>query len=103
MRGLAELRVKESDRLTALAQGLAACGARVELDGDDLAVDGAGGAPRGGATIATRLDHRIAMSFLVMGLAAREPVTIDDAAPIETSFPGFVATMRGLGADIGPA
>ena len=103
MRGLGELRVKESDRLTALAQGLAACGARVELTGDDLAVDGAGGAPRGGATIATRLDHRIAMSFLVMGLAARETVTIDDAAPIETSFPGFVATMQGLGAEIGPA
>ena len=103
MRGLAELRVKESDRLTALAQGLAACGAKVELHGDDLTVEGAGGAPRGGATIATRLDHRIAMSFLVMGLAARETVTIDDAAPIETSFPGFVATMRGLGAEIGPA
>ncbi len=100
MRGLAELRVKESDRLTALAVGLASCGVAVELAGDDLIVDGSGGRPRGGATIATRLDHRIAMSFLVMGLAAREAVTIDDAAPIETSFPGFVELMRGLGAEI---
>jgi 3-phosphoshikimate 1-carboxyvinyltransferase len=100
MRGLAELRVKESDRLAALAQGLAACGARVEVIGDDLIVHGDGAKPRGGAAIATRLDHRIAMAFLMMGLVAREPVTIDDGRPIDTSFPGFVTLMRGLGATI---
>ena len=75
MRGLAELRVKESDRLAALVDGLTKCGVTVALKGDDLAVEGVGGAPPGGAVIATRLDHRIAMSFLVMGLAARQPVT----------------------------
>jgi 3-phosphoshikimate 1-carboxyvinyltransferase len=100
MRGLAELRVKESDRLTALAQGLAACGAQVEVSGDDLIVHGTGAPPKGGAAIATRLDHRIAMAFLMMGLVAREPVTIDDGRPIDTSFPGFVTLMRGLGAQI---
>jgi 3-phosphoshikimate 1-carboxyvinyltransferase len=98
MRGLSELRVKESDRLAAIARGLEACGVRVEIDGDDLAVHGCGGPPPGGATIATRLDHRIAMSFLVMGMAARAPVAIDDASPIETSFPGFRGLMAGLGA-----
>ena len=104
MRGLAELRVKESDRLSALAQGLAACGAQVEVIGDDLIVHGGGAPPKGGAAIATRLDHRIAMAFLMMGLVAREPVTIDDGRPIDTSFPGFVTLMRGLGAAIeGPA
>jgi 3-phosphoshikimate 1-carboxyvinyltransferase len=103
MRGLAELRVKESDRLAAVAAGLAACGVAVEAGSDSLAVTGTGRPPRGGATIATGLDHRIAMAFLVLGLAAEQPVTIDDAAPIETSFPGFVALMNGLGAAIGPA
>jgi 3-phosphoshikimate 1-carboxyvinyltransferase len=100
MRGLAELRVKESDRLAALANGLAACGVKVEIAGDDATVHGLGGAPAGGATIATHLDHRIAMAFLVMGLAAREPVAIDDGTPIDTSFPGFVALMREAGAAI---
>jgi 3-phosphoshikimate 1-carboxyvinyltransferase len=104
MRGLAELRVKESDRLAALANGLAACGVTVDIAGDDASVHGVGGnhggAPPGGATIATNLDHRIAMAFLVMGLAAREPVAIDDGTPIDTSFPGFVALMRGAGAAI---
>lgn len=103
MRGLAELRVKESDRLAAIARGLAACGVAVDVAGDDLVVEGCGGPPPGGAAIATHLDHRIAMSFLVMGLAARTPVTIDDATPIETSFPGFAGLMRAIGADIGPA
>ena len=100
MRGLGELRVKESDRLAALAGGLAACGVAVAVDGDDATVTGCAGAPRGGAAIATNLDHRIAMSFLVMGMVAKEPVTIDDGQPIDTSFPGFVALMRGLGAAI---
>jgi 3-phosphoshikimate 1-carboxyvinyltransferase len=102
LRGLAELRVKESDRLAAIARGLAACGVSAQVDGDDMTIEGCGGPPPGGATIATRLDHRIAMSFLVMGLAARAPVAIDDASPIETSFPGFERLMVGLGASIGP-
>ncbi|HEX6102502.1 MAG TPA: 3-phosphoshikimate 1-carboxyvinyltransferase, partial [Alphaproteobacteria bacterium] len=100
MRGLAELRVKESDRLAAIAEGLSRCGVRVEAGPDSLTVEGSGTPPRGGATIATRLDHRIAMAFLVLGIGAAEPVTIDDAAPIETSFPGFAELMNRLGADI---
>jgi 3-phosphoshikimate 1-carboxyvinyltransferase len=102
MRGLSELRVKESDRLSAVANGLAACGAAVEVSGDDLIVTGTGAAPAGGSTIGTRLDHRIAMAFLVMGLATKNPVRIDDASPIQTSFPGFMELMRGLGASLGP-
>jgi 3-phosphoshikimate 1-carboxyvinyltransferase len=98
MRGLAELRVKESDRLTGIAEGLARCGVKVAVEGDDLIVEGDGGPPRGGAAIATRLDHRIAMAFLVLGLAAREAVRIDDARPIATSFPDFVPLMARLGA-----
>jgi 3-phosphoshikimate 1-carboxyvinyltransferase len=98
MRGLAELRVKESDRLAGIAAGLAACGVAVTVDGDDLIVDGGGGPPAGGALIHTRLDHRIAMAFLVFGLATREPVRIDDSRPIATSFPDFVPLMRRLGA-----
>src|SRR5690349_3241520 len=98
MRGLAELRVKESDRLTGIAEGLACCGVDVRVEGDDLIVEGSGAPPPGGGLIATRLDHRIAMAFLVLGLAAREPVRIDDARPIATSFPDFVPLMRRLGA-----
>jgi 3-phosphoshikimate 1-carboxyvinyltransferase len=101
MRGLAELRVKESDRLSAIAAGLAGCGVRVVVDGDDLIVDGIGGPLEGGALIETQLDHRIAMAFLVLGLATRVPVRIDDAAPIATSFPGFLEIMNRLGAAIG--
>jgi 3-phosphoshikimate 1-carboxyvinyltransferase len=101
MRGLAELRVKESDRLTAIAAGLAACGVEVAIDGDDLIVEGGGAPPRGGALIETQLDHRIAMAFLVLGLVARLAVRIDDAAPIATSFPTFIAMMNRLGATIG--
>lgn len=100
MHGLAELRVKESDRLAAIARGLAACGVAAEVVGDSLAVEG--GRPAGGGRIATALDHRIAMAFLVLGMAAAAPVEVDDAAPIETSFPGFAALMNGLGADIRP-
>ena len=100
MRGLSELRVKESDRLAVTAAGLAACGVRVEIEGDDLIVHGTGMAPAGGATIAAELDHRIAMSFLVLGLASAAPVAIDDGAPIDTSFPGFAAGMAALGAAI---
>ncbi len=102
MRGLAELRAKESDRLSAIAEGLARCGVHAEIVGNDLAVHGLGGAPAGGGRIETRLDHRIAMAFLVMGLGARAAVSVDDARPIDTSFPGFVELMRGLGADLAP-
>jgi 3-phosphoshikimate 1-carboxyvinyltransferase len=101
MRGLAELRVKESDRLAAIAAGLAGCGVHVAVDGDNLIVEGAGGPPEGGGLIETQLDHRIAMAFLVLGLAAKEPVQIDDVAPIATSFPGFIAMVNRLGAAIG--
>ena len=103
MRGLAELRVKESDRLAAVAGGLKACGVALEIEGDDLIVHGTGRPPRGGATIAVNLDHRIAMAFLVMGMASEQPVAVDDAAAIETSFPGFTALMNGLGARIAEA
>jgi 3-phosphoshikimate 1-carboxyvinyltransferase len=99
-RGLAELRVKESDRLSAVARGLAACGVKVGVKDDDLIVYGTGVAPRGGARIAAELDHRIAMAFLVMGLAADAPVEIDDGSPIDTSFPNFAPLMRQLGAAI---
>jgi 3-phosphoshikimate 1-carboxyvinyltransferase len=102
MRGLAELRVKESDRLSAIAAGLTGCGVRAAVDGDDLIIEGSGGPPEGGASIETQLDHRIAMAFLVLGLATRVPVRIDDAAPIATSFPGFTTLMTGLGAAIAP-
>ena len=99
MRGLEELRVKESDRIATMAEGLRAIGARVEELEDGLIVDGTDGEPlAGGATIAARLDHRIAMSFAVAGLVSRAAVTIDDMAPVATSFPGFAALMTGLGA-----
>jgi len=99
MRGLKELRVKESDRLSAVADGLAANGVEVEIEGDDLIVHGKGRVA-GGGTVATHMDHRIAMAFLVMGLASEKPVRVDDAAIIATSFPGFSSLMRGLGADL---
>ena len=99
MHGLAELRVKESDRLAAIAQGLASCGAAVTVEGDTLAVHGKA-PPAGGGEIASRLDHRIAMSFLVLGMAASKPVRIDNGATIATSFPGFAELMNGLGAAI---
>jgi 3-phosphoshikimate 1-carboxyvinyltransferase len=99
MRGLKELRVKESDRLSAVADGLKANGVEVEIEGDDLIVHGKGRVA-GGGTVATHMDHRIAMAFLVMGLASEQPVRVDDAAIIATSFPGFSSLMRGLGADL---
>jgi 3-phosphoshikimate 1-carboxyvinyltransferase len=99
MRGLKELRVKESDRLAAVVDGLKANGVAVEVDGDDLIVHGKGSAP-GGGLVATHMDHRIAMAFLVMGLASVKPVGIDDSSFIATSFPSFVPMMRELGADV---
>lgn len=100
MRGLAELRVKESDRLSAMARGLAACGVAVEEEKDSLIVHGTGRIPDGDGTVTTHFDHRIAMSFLVMGMASARPVKVDDAEAIDTSFPGFAALMNGLGAKI---
>jgi 3-phosphoshikimate 1-carboxyvinyltransferase len=100
MRGLKELRVKESDRLAAVADGLRVNGADVEIEGDDLIVHGRA-RPLGGATVTTHMDHRIAMAFLVMGLASEKPVGVDDASIIATSFPAFPALMRAAGADLG--
>ena len=101
MRGVKELRVKESDRLAAVAQGLSACGVSVEEGDDYLIVHGKGWQAPGGGAVATDLDHRIAMSFLVLGAASEKPVRVDDAGPIDTSFPGFVDLMNRLGANIG--
>jgi 3-phosphoshikimate 1-carboxyvinyltransferase len=99
MRGLKELRVKESDRLAGTAALLRGNGVKVEIEGDDLIVEGRGRAP-GGGLVATHMDHRLAMSAVVMGLSSEQPVQIDDAGFIATSFPGFVKLMRGLGADL---
>jgi len=99
MRGLKELRVKESDRLAATADMLRANGVVVEIEGDDLIVQGKG-RPAGNGEVKTHMDHRIAMSALVMGLATENPVRIDDSAFIATSFPGFVELMRSAGADL---
>jgi 3-phosphoshikimate 1-carboxyvinyltransferase len=101
MRGVGELRVKESDRIDAMARGLEANGIRVEEDRETLIVHGMGpkGVP-GGGTAAARLDHRIAMSFLCLGMGARKPVSVDDASPIATSFPIFEDLMTGLGATL---
>ena len=99
MEGLAELKVKESDRLAATAAGLAANGVPAKVDGDTLIVGGGGERRvRGGGTVATHLDHRIAMAFLTLGLGADRPVTVDDADTIATSFPEFRALMEQLGA-----
>jgi 3-phosphoshikimate 1-carboxyvinyltransferase len=99
MRGLKELRVKESDRLAGTADMLRVNGVTVAIEGDDLVVEGRGRAP-GGGLVATHMDHRLAMSALVMGIASEQPVKIDDGSFIATSFPDFVALMRGLGADV---
>lgn len=99
MRGLSELRVKESDRLAATAEMLRVNGVDVAVEGDDLIVQGIGGVP-GGGLVATHMDHRLAMSGLVMGLAAERPVTVDDTTFVATSFPGFAEMMRGLGAEL---
>jgi cytidylate kinase len=108
MRGLKELKVKESDRLQAIHNGLLRCGVSAEIFSDDesadnLAVNGSfksAGRPTGGAVIETHMDHRIAMSFLVMGLASQKPVTVDDSGFIATSFPGFTTLMQRLGAEL---
>ena len=96
MTGLEELRVKESDRLLVMAEGLKACGVKLEMGEASLTVHGTGKPPQGGGAIATALDHRIAMSFLILGLVTAEPVRIDDARPINTSFPSFLALIERL-------
>jgi 3-phosphoshikimate 1-carboxyvinyltransferase len=100
LRGLKELRVKESDRLAATAALLSVNGARVEIEGDDLIIHGTGKPPAGGGVVETHMDHRIAMAALVLGMVTPSPVTADDAGFIDTSFPGFVDLMNGIGATI---
>jgi 3-phosphoshikimate 1-carboxyvinyltransferase len=103
MRGIGEMRVKESDRIALMAQGLAACGVGVEEGADSLTVVGSARANhgvRGGARVATHGDHRIAMSHLILGLASDQPVAVDEPGMIATSFPGFLPLMRSLGAEI---
>jgi 3-phosphoshikimate 1-carboxyvinyltransferase len=98
MEGLSELKVKESDRLRAIAVGLAACGVAARIEGDDLIVEGRGEV-KGGGLVETYMDHRIAMAFLILGLGASAPVTVDDTSMIGTSFPGFAELMTKLGAN----
>ena len=104
MRGIGEKRVKESDRIALMAAGLAACGVGVEEGRDSLTIMGVSGRAnhgvRGGARIATGGDHRIAMSHLILGLGSEEPVAVDEPGMIATSFPGFLALIRGLGGEI---
>ena len=104
--GIGELRVKESDRLSAVADGLARCGVPVRTGDDWMEIDGTGGRPvvgsGSGNPVATLHDHRIAMSFLVLGLASKDGVAVDDTSMIGTSFPSFIPTMQSLGAPIEP-
>jgi 3-phosphoshikimate 1-carboxyvinyltransferase len=100
MEGLAELRVKESDRLAAVEAGLIACGVKAMSEGDTLIVEGMRRVP-GGGTIKTHMDHRIAMTFLVLGLVSEAPITVDDTSMIATSFPNFRELMVNLGANFG--
>jgi 3-phosphoshikimate 1-carboxyvinyltransferase len=102
MTGVAELRVKETDRISVMAEGLARCGVEVAETEDSLTVTGTGGRIAGGAEIDSNHDHRIAMSFLTLGLASQHPVRVSSAATIATSFPGFDALLRQLGGDIQP-
>lgn len=99
MRGIGEMRVKESDRIALMAAGLSACGVAVQEEPEGFIITG--GPVRGGARVTTHGDHRIAMSHLILGLAAEQAVSVDEPGMIATSFPGFVQMMRGLGADIG--
>jgi 3-phosphoshikimate 1-carboxyvinyltransferase len=99
MRGLEELRVKESDRFAAIIAGLRACGVQVEELEDGMIIHGCSGGIPGGASVATHMDHRIAMSFLIAGGVSRAPITVDDVSMVATSFPEFEGLMRSLGAE----
>jgi len=99
LQGLEELRVKESDRLSAIADGLSRNGVTVKIKGDDLIIHGTGRSIAGNSTVEARMDHRIAMSFLIMGMAAKKSITVDDTTHIGTSFPDFSELMTGLGAN----
>ena len=99
MQGISELRVKESDRLSAISKGLVSVGVKVFETENSLTIEGTGSV-RGGARIETALDHRIAMAFLVMGMASKKPIIIDDSNTIDTSFPDFSGLMNRLGANI---
>jgi 3-phosphoshikimate 1-carboxyvinyltransferase len=98
-----ELGLKDSDRVAATAALLAVNGAKVEVEGDDLIVHGIGGALPGGGLVKTDMDHRIAMAALVLGVATTAPVTVEETAFIDTSFPGFAALMNHVGAALAPA
>jgi len=98
--GVSELRLKESDRLSAIVEGLTVCQVKVQETEDSLTIIGEGKPPLGGGYIATNLDHRIAMAFLVLGMATAKSITVDDSSAIDTSFPGFEKFMNGLGADL---
>jgi 3-phosphoshikimate 1-carboxyvinyltransferase len=100
MRGVEDLRNKETDRITAVATGLRGCGVQVDEEMDGLIVHGRGRPPRGGCLIETHGDHRLAMAFAVMGMGAETPITVDRADMVGTSFPGFAQLMRGVGADL---
>mgnify|MGYP003886573999 CR=1 FL=1 len=101
LRGIEELRIKESDRISVVVNGLRAAGIKVDEFDDGMVVHGTGGRPpKGGCTIDAENDHRIGMSFLVLGLACQQPITITGADTIATSYPGFVADMTALGARI---
>ncbi len=101
--GVGELRYKESDRFSGLIEGLRACGVDAAAEGDSILIEGSGDPPPGGGFIASRLDHRMAMAFLILGLVAQKPITIDDSRPVATSFPGFAAMVNQLGGDIADA
>jgi 3-phosphoshikimate 1-carboxyvinyltransferase len=103
MRGVGEMRVKESDRISLTANGLKACGVQVVEEPEGFIVTGTGKPPQGGGTVVTHGDHRIAMSHLVLGMAAQAGVAVDEPGMIATSFPGFADLMRGLGADLSEA
>ena len=101
MEGLAELKVKESDRLAATAAGLIENGVQAKVEGDTLIVTGSAARPAGGGSVVTHMDHRIAMAFLILGLASEKPVEVDDMTFVATSFPEFRALMEQLGARFG--
>ena len=98
--GVSELRLKESDRLSAISRGLAACDVEVDETKDSISITGKGKAPLGGGHILSNMDHRVAMAFLVLGMVTEKPIIVDDAAYIDTSFPGFIEIMNGLGGDL---